>query len=222
MRAIETRYQGYRFRSRLEARWAVFFTATGIPWRYESEGYDLGNGVRYLPDFYLPKHEIFVEIKPDRHDALEVRELLCRAYLKCMALSEVTRKSAIMLAGDVWPYEYNLYVIDSENLRGNPGVAQLKRCRRCDGLCFETENGWGDLGKHSCKDHDRWPIEFSAEHWSMLDPPVSSSENRLDDPTEADWDLDDESHDPTAPASPAAFQAFWRNVRVSRVAKPVP
>jgi hypothetical protein len=44
----------------------------------------------------------------------------------------------------------------------------------------------------------------------------------LDDPTEADWGLDDESIDPTAPASPEAFTAFWRNVRVSRVAKPIP
>ena len=28
--AIETKYKGYRFRSRLEARWAVFFDALGI------------------------------------------------------------------------------------------------------------------------------------------------------------------------------------------------
>lgn len=30
MKAIETRYKGYRFRSRLEARWAVFFDALGL------------------------------------------------------------------------------------------------------------------------------------------------------------------------------------------------
>jgi hypothetical protein len=27
IKAIETRYKGYRFRSRLEARWSVFFDA---------------------------------------------------------------------------------------------------------------------------------------------------------------------------------------------------
>jgi hypothetical protein len=30
--AIPTRYKGYHFRSRLEARWAVFFDALGIKW----------------------------------------------------------------------------------------------------------------------------------------------------------------------------------------------
>lgn len=44
MKAIQTEYKGYLFRSRLEARWAVFFDACGIAWEYEPEGYDLGNG----------------------------------------------------------------------------------------------------------------------------------------------------------------------------------
>jgi hypothetical protein len=30
LQAIETFYRGYRFRSRLEARWAVLFDALGI------------------------------------------------------------------------------------------------------------------------------------------------------------------------------------------------
>lgn len=57
MQAIETRYKGYRFRSRLEARWAVFFDALGIEWEYEPEGYRLSNGELYLPDFWLPTFE---------------------------------------------------------------------------------------------------------------------------------------------------------------------
>jgi len=39
--AIETRYKGYRFRSRLEARWAVFFDALGVIWEYEKEGFEV-------------------------------------------------------------------------------------------------------------------------------------------------------------------------------------
>lgn len=65
VQAIETRYKGYRFRSRLEARWAVFFDALGIKWEYEHEGFDL-DGVWYLPDFYFPEGDYFVEIKPGR------------------------------------------------------------------------------------------------------------------------------------------------------------
>lgn len=51
IKAIETRYKGYRFRSRLEARWAVFFDAIGTKWEYEVEGFELPDGRRYLPDF---------------------------------------------------------------------------------------------------------------------------------------------------------------------------
>lgn len=52
IKAIETAYKGYRFRSRLEARWAVFFDACGFKWEYEPEGYNI-DGVQYLPDFRL-------------------------------------------------------------------------------------------------------------------------------------------------------------------------
>lgn len=53
MKAIETEYKGYRFRSRLEARWALFFDICGLRWEYEPEGFVLDNGQYYLPDFLL-------------------------------------------------------------------------------------------------------------------------------------------------------------------------
>lgn len=83
IQAIETYYAGYRFRSRLEARWAVFFDALDIPWEYEPQGYLVGaHGAEYhrsgacacgstkrpyLPDFriYLSyeKTPVWVEVK---------------------------------------------------------------------------------------------------------------------------------------------------------------
>ena len=69
MKAIQTQYKGYLFRSRLEARWAVFFDACGIDFEYEPEGYDLGNGLMYLPDFLLHGvdgrggGDLYVEVK---------------------------------------------------------------------------------------------------------------------------------------------------------------
>lgn len=64
-KAIETKYKGYRFRSRTEARWAVFFDHLGVEWEFETQGFDLGGDLgRYLPDFYLPASKTFVEIKP--------------------------------------------------------------------------------------------------------------------------------------------------------------
>lgn len=72
IKPIETEYKGYRFRSRLEARWAVFFDAIGAKWEYEPEGFQLEDGTRYLPDFLLHgvrgrganrEGDIYVEIK---------------------------------------------------------------------------------------------------------------------------------------------------------------
>lgn len=68
MKAIETVYKGYKFRSRLEARWAVFFDSLGIKYEYEAQGYECEIGsnehlFRYLPDFYLVDQNIFVEVK---------------------------------------------------------------------------------------------------------------------------------------------------------------
>ncbi len=65
MQAIQTRYKGYNFRSRLEARWAVFFDHIGIAWEYEVDGFTDGRGFSYLPDFCLPKSKTWVEVKGD-------------------------------------------------------------------------------------------------------------------------------------------------------------
>ena len=71
IRPIQTRYKGYHFRSRLEARWAVFFDAMGFKWQYEPEGYVLPDGTHYLPDFRIEfpiicgeVATLWVEIKP--------------------------------------------------------------------------------------------------------------------------------------------------------------
>jgi len=70
MKAIETTYKGYRFRSRTEARWAVFFdNLVGITeWQYEPEGFELDDGrTRYLPDFRVTHSELgdtWFEVKP--------------------------------------------------------------------------------------------------------------------------------------------------------------
>ena len=79
MKAIETEYKGYRFRSRLEARWAVFFDRLGIKYEYEPEGIVLSDGTYYLPDFYLPGFHCYFEVKWDGiQDTPEGREAVRR------------------------------------------------------------------------------------------------------------------------------------------------
>jgi hypothetical protein len=70
IKPIETAYNGYLFRSRLEARWAVFFDAAHIEYEYEPEGFELNDGTKYLPDFYLPDYKWYAEVKAPR-DGIE-------------------------------------------------------------------------------------------------------------------------------------------------------
>jgi len=70
IKAIETRYKSYRFRSRLEARWAVFFDALGLTWDYEPEGFETDAGW-YLPDFFLKELNAWVEVKPQHLNEIE-------------------------------------------------------------------------------------------------------------------------------------------------------
>lgn len=72
IKAIQTRYKGYHFRSRLEARWAVFFDSIGLRWEYEQEGFEVDSGGgstwRYLPDFKLLDLGCWVEVKGSLDD----------------------------------------------------------------------------------------------------------------------------------------------------------
>jgi hypothetical protein len=90
--AIETHYNGYRFRSRLEARWAVFYDTLGVAYQYEPEGFDTPTGP-YLPDFYLPEQKCWVEIKGVEPTKIEVAKLT--------AVCDGTNKYGFIFFGDV-------------------------------------------------------------------------------------------------------------------------
>ena len=94
LKAIDTVYKGHRFRSRLEARWAVFFNSLGLPYEYEKEGFDL-DGILYLPDFWMPSLDIYVEIKGSALTKLDER--------KIEALAEASDKECLVLIGQIGP-----------------------------------------------------------------------------------------------------------------------
>ena len=104
--AIDTRYNGYRFRSRLEARWAIFFDQMGVPYLFEPEGFELG-GVKYLPDFRLrsglkvygessPLSNVWVEVKPSL--TLEPQD-----KQKIALFTQQTDNVVLILTGDPEP-----------------------------------------------------------------------------------------------------------------------
>ena len=69
--AKPTIYKGFRFRSRLEARWAVFFDQIGVRWEYEPASIQTDAG-QVTPDFIIVANSphngsaapILVEVKP--------------------------------------------------------------------------------------------------------------------------------------------------------------
>lgn len=115
LKAVETKYKGCRFRSRLEARWAVFFEYLEVKWEYEKEGFELGENGRYLPDFWLPTEHVWVEIKgaapsdKDYSKAWSLRERLYEAHFThgtpaqtvLMAVGDIGREDWLF-SGDYW------------------------------------------------------------------------------------------------------------------------
>lgn len=79
IKARETYYDGYRFRSRLEARWAVFFNRIDLEYKYEIEGFEMDE-TSYLPDFYIPSLDRWIEIKGQPLEISEIQkcEDFCR------------------------------------------------------------------------------------------------------------------------------------------------
>lgn len=107
MQPIETVYNGYRFRSRLEARWAVFFDKCGIPYRYEVDGYKLADGSVYLPDFWIDHSfcgdkgwGFWVEIKP--------RQASDEELYKMVQLVAQTKHNGLIFQGEPYSDAYTV------------------------------------------------------------------------------------------------------------------
>lgn len=128
MQAIETRYHGHRFRSRLEARWAVFFDAFGVAWEYEPQGYDLGALGYYLPDFIIAGR-VIVEVKPPTYEESE------EDWDRWNTVTELPGIQTFFLASGVPSGTRTWHGLEQSS---NPLVGRyaLARCDECYSLVF--------------------------------------------------------------------------------------
>lgn len=132
IRALPLTYHGVTFRSALEADWAANLDAYVIAWSYEPLAVDLGNGVRYLADFYLPGQNVWLEVKGP-HD-LRIAK---------------TRGFASALSPDMWDHRTPLVVVGRPAERERlcfhgalPGSdIRLAECRHCERFVFADHNG---------------------------------------------------------------------------------
>lgn len=161
LRAIPTQYAGCAFRSRLEARWGVFFDELAIEWRYETEGFILAPfGEWYLPDFYLPELGYWIEVKGKEPDEKALRKAYLLNY--CFAHDEDPAKRherVFVLHGDVpWPYpqQGNIVGFSASHAPGNKYRWDLtwQLCPLCQQLLI------GRIGHMCCR--------VCEEEFSML------------------------------------------------------
>lgn len=111
IKPIDTVYNGYRFRSRLEARWAYFFDLISLKYVYEHKGFSMSSGEWYLPDFFLPELNAYVEIKYKDYFKRNTDEgcSRCNKYRQ-IAIDLVEHdicKMFLVIDGD--PYDYTMY-----------------------------------------------------------------------------------------------------------------
>lgn len=134
MKSIETTYKGYRFRSRLEARTAVLLNESGIPFIYEPEGFAFEDGTTYLPDFYLPDQDAFLECKGIMKE---------KDYHKMEMLSKETGKEIVIMYPDMsftlsyWVDNLHDFFPSSPEIGGlSEWESWLCHCKKCNKKYF--------------------------------------------------------------------------------------
>ena len=171
LEAIETVYEGYRFRSRLEARWAVFFDACRIPYQYEPEGFTLDDGTRYLPDFYLPWFECYVEIKPKGYEQVdEAKRKLERLFHGC------EDKTVMLCQGDPLDSNMQAYVVRFTDSGCGEEWIDVCFLRGTYGFTSPTDGSEGlwqspcdlvFLGSYEERDYDKVYTTYDYEHGKL-------------------------------------------------------
>jgi hypothetical protein len=108
IKPIDTVHSGYKFRSRLEARWAVFFEAMDINYVFEKEGFDI-DGEWYLPDFWIPEWNCWIEIKPEIYTVCpndnskrKNQKEPGREVMLCRKLCDNTNNVVLLIGGNPW------------------------------------------------------------------------------------------------------------------------
>lgn len=95
---IDTYYKNYKFRSRHEARWAVFYDFLGIKWEYEIEGFE-------LPPYKFDK-ATFVE--KNKKELQQNEECVNSLLFLADSLEELSKKPLRYLP-DFWLPDYGCW-----------------------------------------------------------------------------------------------------------------
>lgn len=148
--AIPTKWNGVQFRSRLEARWAAFFTLLGWEWAYEP--FDLEG---YIPDFLLHFPDpVLVEVKPTliRDGRDEHNQIYAEVAERIKATSWGRRPALIVGSMPTHCASRKEFYVGAFTSDINPG------CDHGDAVDYDAVI-LSDHGRDKCR--HRWP------HWCL-------------------------------------------------------
>jgi hypothetical protein len=148
---IPTTYRHYRFRSRIEAKWAAMFDQIG--WRWEYEPFDAAG---YIPDFIITGDSpMLIEVKSDT----SLGELTQHARRVTTATAGHW-KHDILILGSILDHPATDWIdarspgvlIEAENEPNNSGEALWTQCGKCQD--WAVIHSWQSYECRPCGHHD--------------------------------------------------------------------
>lgn len=165
---IQTRYRGYRFRSRLEARWAVAFDAMGLRWEYEPEGFVLPSGKHYLPDFRVTLHNgafIWFEVKPEGGRSPEFEAFMGASTVLARGVVLHDIPDPELVADDIFASgsEYECWFTAGDEPASSDYGYRFCACPNCGAVGFEFEGRAARL-RCDCEMHQGLDRNHTPDH----------------------------------------------------------
>lgn len=149
-----TDYCGTVYRSRTEARWAVFFDFLGVEVEYEPQHFNL-DGDNYLPDFWIPEWRIWMEVKGGEPSEFE--------RVLCDRLAAKTNNTVLLTHGAPGRSAMEVFTSDWLPDEKYPLAGHLMSCRRCDtGFVL------------SCRPRDK-PDHYDTAVWFVGNHPAGAN-----------------------------------------------
>ena len=205
--ALPTFYGGVKFRSCLEARWAMYFDLINVEWEYEAEAYLLPSGA-YLPDFWLPSLQLHAEVKSDvGFSYIEVK--------RCIELRAMTGNGVLLLDGPPRPCAFHfLEPFRRMPWRQQKSLSVIEVGDGESGLFIELVGATND---DECAWNVGICIQISVETRLYADRPTLSEFSRWDDALLHSLPYGRSWHSRRPTMTPHEIGAFaWRPTRLAR------
>ena len=186
MRSIETKWRGKRFRSHLEAMWAVYFECLCIDWVFEPKPFELDDGTPYLPDFLLRNltgrvnGNLWVEVKGQWDSESRHKVELFSRHKPLYLVDDIPYREdmsrweggmAAAAYNDGGPHPYNFETVDGDFFGAFLGVNNLGFPELFGNGDVYLRESWNHVNKLALKtaamsrfDHGDRPDEDAITH----------------------------------------------------------